>query len=197
MHALSKVALSGGFALAAMFNLSGSVMAQEKTPPGYTRSVQQVRTDHVTIHVDQNYETVTTRIQSDVGRFTDDIRVLLAAGKYDEVRAALQKSTERHGLAIHLIATHGAWLALNGEKTKGVVYHLGNVLSAVSMTGHNFGAALYAPLRVVVYEPKGGGTTFEYDTPLSQFGQFHNAEIDKTAKSLDDRMLALIKFASQ
>jgi uncharacterized protein (DUF302 family) len=189
--------LFGLLALAGSLNFSPLAMAQEKIPPGFKRSVQINPIDHITIHVDQDYATVTTRIQSDLGRFTENIRALMAAGKYDEVRAALQKSTERHGLAIHQIATHGEWLGLNGEKRKGVAYQLGNVLSAVAMTRQNFGAALYAPLRLVVYEPKEGGTTFEYDSAASQFGQFRDPEIDKMAKSLDERMSALIQFASQ
>jgi hypothetical protein len=47
-----------------------------------------------------------------------------------------------------------------------------------------------------VYENAQGGTTFEYDTPSTQFGQFHNADIDKVARSLDDHLLNLIKKVS-
>ncbi|MEJ0094677.1 MAG: hypothetical protein WDN46_14970 [Methylocella sp.] len=64
------------------------------------------------------------------------------------------------------------------------------------MTKLNFSAALYAPLRLNVYENARGGTTFEYDKPSTQFGQFHNAEIDEVAQTLDDHMLRLIKKVS-
>jgi uncharacterized protein (DUF302 family) len=78
----------------------------------------------------------------------------------------------------------------------GSVYFVGNVLSAVQMTKLNFSAALYVPLRLNVYGNAQGGTTFEYDKPSTQFGQFHNAAIDEVAQSLDERLLSLIKKVS-
>jgi hypothetical protein len=47
-----------------------------------------------------------------------------------------------------------------------------------------------------VYENAHGGTTFEYDKPSTQFGQYHNVSIDKVAQSLDDHMLRLIEKVS-
>jgi uncharacterized protein (DUF302 family) len=86
---------------------------------------------------------------------------------------------------------HGDWLILNGGRRNGIVYHIGNVLSAVAMTRQNFGAGLYAPLRIAVYEDD-NGTTFEYDKPSTLFAQFHDPKIDAVAHSLDDRMAALV-----
>jgi hypothetical protein len=60
----------------------------------------------------------------------------------------------------------------------------------------DFSAALYAPLRLNEYENAHDGTTFEYDKPSTQFGQFHNADIDKVAQSLDHHLLGLIKKVS-
>jgi hypothetical protein len=59
-----------------------------------------------------------------------------------------------------------------------------------------FQRRLYAPLRLNVYENAHGGTTFEYDKPSTQFGQFHNVNIDKVAQSLDDHLLRLIEKVS-
>jgi hypothetical protein len=47
-----------------------------------------------------------------------------------------------------------------------------------------------------VCENAPGGPTFEYDKPTTQFGQFHNADIDKIAQSLDDHLLRLINKVS-
>jgi hypothetical protein len=38
------------------------------------------------------------------------------------------------------------------------------------------------PLRVVVFASEQGGTTMEYDRPISMFGKFKNAEIDAMAQ---------------
>jgi hypothetical protein len=67
----------------------------------------------------------------------------------------------------------------------------GNVLSAVAMTRQNFGAGLYAPLRVAVYEDE-NGTTFEYAKPSTLLAQFHDPKIDELSHSLDDRLAALL-----
>ncbi|OYZ74970.1 MAG: hypothetical protein B7Y12_14055, partial [Rhizobiales bacterium 24-66-13] len=56
---------------------------------------------------------------------------------------------------------------------------------------------LYAPLRVVVYANKNGGTTMEYDKPSTLFGQFKRPEIDAIARSLDDRMQRLLLKVSR
>ena len=97
----------------------------------------------------------------------------------------------RDGLAIHYVAEHGDWLILNGGRRNGVVYYVGNVLSAVQMTRQKFGAGLYAPLRVAVYEDK-NGTAFEYDKPSTLFAQFHDPKIDEVSHNLDDRLAALL-----
>jgi uncharacterized protein (DUF302 family) len=94
------------------------------------------------------------------------------------------------------VAEQGDFLALGGRRQQGNVYYLGNVLAAARMTKLNFSAALYAPLRLNIYENAHSGTTFEYDKPSTQFGQFHNADIDKVAQSLDDDLLRLIKKLS-
>jgi hypothetical protein len=61
----------------------------------------------------------------------------------------------------------------------------------------NFGAALYAPLRFVVSENDERGSTFEYDEPSSQFGQFHDPRIDTVGKSLDEHLLQLVKKVNE
>jgi uncharacterized protein (DUF302 family) len=152
--------------------------------------------DHVTIETSTPYQLVTSRIDDEVKRFDESYRKLLQENKIDELRAKLTQGLEPDGFMIHFIAAQGDLLALEGRRQHGNVYYLGNVLAAAQMTKLSFSAALYAPLRLNVYENAQGGTTFEYDTPSTQFGQFHNADIDKVAQSLDDHLLNLIKKVS-
>ena len=151
----------------------------------------QVR--HITISTEIKYESAKTRIEAEVHRLDDSFRQLLAENKIEELREKLEEASRPHGLMIHYIATHGDWLALAGKRRLGVVYHIGNVLMAIRMTRHPFGAGLYAPLRLAVYENEDGGTNFEYDLPSTQFGFYQNAAIDKVATSLDARLLSLIE----
>ena len=61
------------------------------------------------------------------------------------------------------------------------------------MTRHQLPAALYAPLRVVLYENEGAHAVFEYDRPSSLFGQFGDERVTAVARELDtslERVLA-------
>ena len=149
--------------------------------------------DHVTIETSTPYDLVTSRLEDEVKRFDESYRKLLKKSKIDELRAKLTQGLEPDGFMIHFIAAQGDLLALEGRSQKGNVYYLGNVVAAAQMTKLNFSAALYAPLRLNVYENAQGGTTFEYDKPSTQFGQFHNVDIDNIARRLDDHLLNLIR----
>ena len=149
--------------------------------------------DHVTIETSTPYDLVTSRLEDEVKRFDESYRKLLKKSKIDELRIKLTQGLEPDGFMIHFVAEQGDLLALEGRRQKGNVYYLGNVVAAAQMTKLNFSAALYAPLRLNVYENAQGGTTFEYDKPSTQFGQFHNVDIDNIARRLDDHLLNLIR----
>ncbi len=77
----------------------------------------------------------------------------------DERRAKeLERGSE---LFIFLKRDHGALLQLTGRSRKAMQYEIGNPLTATRMTRHEMPAALYGPLRVVLYENAAGGATFE------------------------------------
>jgi hypothetical protein len=176
------------------FALGGTAIAA--SPGEFRVSDTPVVMDHVTIETSTPYLLVTSRLEAEVKQLDASYRELLKENKIDELREKLTQGLEPDGLMLHYVAAHGSWLALDGGRRPGIVYYVGNLLSAVQMTKLNFSAALYAPLRLNVYENAQGGTTFEYDKPSTQFGQFHDAAIDKVAESLDDRLLSLIKKVS-
>src|SRR5271168_1385015 len=171
-------------AVAALFQ-TDSVGAQPLTETSISTTIIPV--EHVVMRTKKPYTEVNAALETRLGRLDSGIRSLLNENRVDELRAALAKLAGRDGLAINYVAAHGDWLILNGGRRNGNVYYIGNVLSAVVMTRENFGAGLYAPLRVAVYED-GNGTTFEYDKPSTLFAQFHNPKIDEVAHSLDDRL---------
>jgi uncharacterized protein (DUF302 family) len=179
---------------ASLVLLGGTAIAS--APKEFQVSNMPVVTDHVTIETSTPYRLVTSRLDDEVKRFDESYRKLLEDNKIDELRVKLTQGLEPDGFMIHFVAEQGDLLALEGRRQQGNVYYLGNVVAAAQMTKLNFSAALYAPLRLNVYENAHGGTTFEYDKPSTQFGQFHNADIDKVAQSLDDHLLRLIKKVS-
>jgi uncharacterized protein (DUF302 family) len=178
----------------AMLLLVGTAGAQPRSDIEISATIIPI--EHVVVKTKKPYPEIKAALEGRLGRLDGSIRSLLTEGKTDELRAALQKVAGADGLVIHYIAVHGDWLKLNGAPRNGNVYFVGNVLSAVQMTGRNFGAGLYAPLRVAVYED-GDGTTFEYDKPSTQFAQFRDGKIDEVAHSLDDRLAALIADLSR
>ena len=100
------------------------------------------------------------------------------------------------GFMIFATYDHGALLNVKNEPRKAKQYVVGNPLIAARMTEHDIRAALYAPLRVIVYEDTHSKTIVEYDLPSTLFGQFHNAKVDVVAKELDEKLSQLIKKAS-
>jgi len=51
------------------------------------------------------------------------------------------------------------------------------------MTRYQLPAALYAPLRVVLFEDEQGRGIFEYDKPSSYFGQYGDERVTEVALS--------------
>lgn len=106
--------------------------------------------------------------------------------------AALAGPTE-----LWLFATfdHGAPLALLGQKARVTQHLVGNPLIAAQMTRLDLRAALYAPLRVVIYEA-GERVYLEYDLPSSLLGLLGNPQIDAIASDLDRKLADVIAIAS-
>jgi uncharacterized protein (DUF302 family) len=65
------------------------------------------------------------------------------------------------------------------------------------MTRHDIRAALYAPLRVLIYEADDRSTRVEFDQPSSLFGQFDNTNVTTVARSLDTKLANLFKKAER
>jgi uncharacterized protein (DUF302 family) len=89
---------------------------------------------------------------------------------------------------------HGALLSAFGEQRRAIQYVVGNPLVAMQMTRLDLGAALYAPLRVLIREEQ-GKTCLEYDRPSSLFRRFARPEISAVASALDRKLEALVAAA--
>lgn len=72
----------------------------------------------------------------------------------------------------------------------------GRALTASKMTSNVLATGLYAPSRIVLYENEDGGSTFEYDLPSAQFGQFDNADVLEVGKILDEEIEKALKKAA-
>src|SRR5215469_9343947 len=104
----------------------------------------------------------------------------IAARRY---RAGERGAATRSGAGDlqHQGSDHGGLLHIAGLARKAVQYEIGNPLTAARMTQHRLSAALYAPLRVVLYEDEAGRAAFEYDRPSSLFDQFGDERVTAVA----------------
>lgn len=92
---------------------------------------------------------------------------------------------------------HGSLLKLAGQNRRAKQYLIGNPRIASQMSRHDIRAALYAPLRILVFEKEDQSVQIEYDLPSSLFGQFGNPDVKAVALSLDRKMIALIRKADE
>jgi hypothetical protein len=156
-----------------------------------TRRVLQV--EHVKIDSAKPFAEVEAALESAVPKLDPGIVPALADG--DERRAKeLERGSE---LFIFLKRDHGAVLQITGQPRKALQYEIGNPLTATRMTRHEMPAALYAPLRVVLYENPAGGATFEYDRPSTVFGQFGDEQVTAVGRELDAELERALRRAAE
>jgi uncharacterized protein (DUF302 family) len=99
-------------------------------------------------------------------------------------------------LAIFSARDHGGLLRTAGLVRKTVQYEIGNPLTATEMTRHQLPTALYAPLRVLLYENEAGRAVFEYDRPSSLFGQFGDERVTAVGRELDAKLESVLVKAA-
>ena len=86
---------------------------------------------------------------------------------------------------IFQVRDHGTLLAIAGKARNALQYEIGNPVMATLMTRHRLSAALYAPIRVLLYENDAAHSVFEYDQPSTTFGQFGDERVMAVARGLD------------
>ena len=83
-----------------------------------------------------------------------------------------------------------------GKIARAKQYVVGNPLFALQMTEKDIRAGLYPPLRIYIREDGTDKSVIEYDFPSTLFGQFQNAEVDRVAMTLDQKLEATIDYVS-
>jgi len=91
----------------------------------------------------------------------------------------------------------GPKLSIFEERDHGALLQIGNPLTASKMTRYRLSAALYAPLRVVLFEDEQGRGVFEYDKPSSFFGQYGDERVTEVGRYLDVALEAALREAAE
>lgn len=153
----------------------------------------RITVEHVILSSAKSFEAVRSALEASVPVIDLDYARLLKAGMVDEARHLLERQAP---LSIFGSRDHGDVLLTAGLSRKAVQYDIGNPLTAASMTRHDLSAALYAPIRVLLREDDEGHVAFEYDRPVSTFGQFGNPQVDDVAGKLDELLRAVLTAAA-
>ena len=184
-----------GFAL---FSTPERHQSRFRHPTGIKNMSQStIHIEHVRLPFDKPFDKFTALFEQQLGRFDlAAYKDLEEGGNPQAARAKLEAMAGPSGFMLFRTSNHGLVLRLVGKPRKAMQYLIGNPLFAVEMTRYAIGAALYAPLRVLIYEPEEGQTCVEYDLPSSLFGQFGDENVDRVAKALDQKLEALIGAVS-
>jgi uncharacterized protein (DUF302 family) len=154
---------------------------------------QTIAVEHIRISSGRSFAEVRRRLEGTVPKLDTGIAEALRSG--DQRRA---KDYEDSGprLSIFGERDHGALLQIAGSRRNAMQYEIGNPLTASKMTRHQLPAALYAPLRVVLFEDEEGKGILEYDKPSSFFGQYGDERVTEVGRYLDATLEAVLRNAA-
>jgi hypothetical protein len=156
-----------------------------------TRS-DPIAVEHIKISSGRPFAEVRRRLEGALPKLDASIVKALRSG--DQKRA---KDYEETGpkLSIFEERDHGALLEIYGSRGNAIQYEIGNPLTASKMTRYQLSAALYAPLRVVLFEDEQGRGVFEYDRPSSFFGQYGDNRVTEVGRYLDGALVSALREA--
>ena len=195
---ISTAVLTG--ALLITSDIGASAEAGSVTTPGSGKlraiSTNTIRVLHRSVTIDAEFEPFTHGLEKILGHFPEGVQQDII----ERPRRAEQRLKAAEGaqeLMIFLVFDHGAALNMVGARRNAKQYLIGNPLTAIQMSQHDIRAALYAPLRVLVYEQKAGQTIVEYDQPSSLFGQFGEKNVTDVALALDTKLERALAQAAE
>ena len=180
-------------ATAAFAVLVTTVYAQEKDDKPVMTN-QTIAVEHIRIESAKSFADVRAALERTVPHLDPSLVKALDAG---DVARAIQEKEEGPELSIFQSRDHGAILRIDGIARNASQYDIGNPVTASLMTRHRLAAALYAPIRVVLYENHAGHGVFEYDQPSTTFGQFGDERVTAVARGLDAALARALTKAAE
>jgi hypothetical protein len=159
-----------------------SAQSAESLQENSTMIKQTIVVEHIRIESAKPFADVHAALERSVPRLDPGLAKALDDGN---VERADREKKDGPELSIFLVRDHGALLKIAGKARNALQYDIGNPVTASLMTRHRLSAALYAPIRVVLYENDAGHGVFEYDQPSTTFGQFGDERVTAVARGLD------------
>jgi uncharacterized protein (DUF302 family) len=187
---VARWVMSGLFAAFTAMSAQGAGTREEH--PIMTK--QTIAVEHVRIESAKSFADVRAALERTVPHL--DPSLVKALNEGDVERVAREKK-EGPELSIFEFRDHGAMLKIAGKARNALQYDIGNPITASLMTRHRLAAALYPPIRVVLYENDAGHGVFEYDQPSTTFGQFGDERVTALAHGLDAALTRALTRAAE
>ena len=160
------------------------------------RQKTAITIEHVVVASEQPYEKVIDALKARLGPRQDWAAIGQQAAATHASWEQFTKEAETHigasGLTLFYQVEHSLLLSLVGKTSRATQYTIDNPLFATQMTRHMPEAALYAPLKLVVYEDEEGRTFVAYDNFISLLVQYQREEITQVAREVEQKLEALI-----
>ena len=158
-----------------------------------TFASQTIAVEHVKISSWRSFAEVRRRLEETLPKLDASIAGGLRSGDH---KRATEYEENGPKLSIFEERDHGSLLQTFGGRRNALQYEIGNPVTASKMTRHQLAAALYAPLRVVLFEDEQGKGVFEYDKPSSFFGQYGDERTTEVGRYLDVALEAALRKAA-
>ncbi len=176
--------------LTAFFVFASAMMGNVMAEGNLTQHA--IKVEHVTIASTKTFAAVEAALELSIPRIDPAIMDALAKGDGERAKVLARG----FDLFIFEKRDHGILLRSAGQTRNALQYEIGNPITASSMARYQLPAALYAPLRVVLYENASGGTIFEYDLPSTLFGQFGDEKVAAVGRKLDAELERALRRAA-
>jgi len=165
----------------------------QTTAPAILAS-RTIAVEHVKISSERSFAEVRRRLEDTLPKLDASIAEALRSGDQNRATEYDQNGPK---LSIFEQRDHGSMLEAFGGRRNALQYEIGNPVTASKMTCHQLAAALYAPLRVVLFEDEQGKGVFEYDKPSSFFGQYGDERVTEVGRYLDVALEAALRKAAE
>jgi uncharacterized protein (DUF302 family) len=152
--------------------------------------------EHQIVASNRSYEQVKESLEARLGAAgkIDALVRQLAALKAprEQVTQEIEKQLGTSGFSLFSKVDFEILFSLAGKPRRVSQYAIGNPLLALQMVEHLPEVALYAPLRLAVYEKNGGKTAVTYDRFSSLLAPYQRAEITPIAQLVEQKLEALV-----
>ena len=155
----------------------------------------RITIEHKVVISDKPYERIIEELEEQLGQRADWAalqQLIEANGTFEQAIQLVEQQLGTSGFTILSKIEPGALLTISGKPTRATQYALGNPLLAIQMIEHAPEVALYAPLRLAVYENRAGNTVIAYDDFTSQLAQYPDPEIAPVAHLVEQKLEVLV-----